>query len=134
MKGCELSMLMQQLGAAIEKLNPRDVQLLLASKGAIDIVVTPLHDGQPNGSNKTIAIMESDLLALVDSLDTSVSRDQGATLLKELSKAQLQALAKHISVSVDSGANKDRLVEKIVERRVGLRLRQDAFAQAMHTD
>lgn len=130
MSGFELAILMQHLGAAIEKLNPMDIQLLLANKATFDIVVTPASGGRPA---KPSAMGLHDVEMWIERLDASLSRELGVALLRDLNKAQLQAIAKHISVSVDGSASKDRIVEKIVERRVGLRLRQDAFAQAMHT-
>jgi len=134
MSGFELAILMQHLGAAIEKVNPIDIQLLLANKATFDIVVTPASGGRSAGSHKPTAMDLHDVEMWIERLDASLSRELGVALLRDLSKAQLQAIAKHISVSIDSSASKDRIVEKIVERRVGLRLRQDAFAQAMHTD
>lgn len=134
MSAYELSILMQHLGQAIEKLNSQDFQLLLANKATVNIVVTPSTEKMCHAIPKSEVIGQSELTTLIQQLDDSSSRDQGALLLKSLTKAQLQSLAKYISVSVDSGASKDRIVEKIVERRVGLRLRQDAFAQVMNVN
>lgn len=132
MKTLELALLMQRIGAAIEKLNPKDVQLLLANKASVNIVVTPIATSVESAAKKSV-IDHVDIEAIASKLGRSVSREQGTEVLRSLNRAQLQALAKHISVSVDSGATKDKLIEKVVERCVGLRLRQDAFAQAMNT-
>ncbi len=129
MSNFELANLMQHLSSAIQKLSADDVALLLANKATVAIAVTPLtkagHDAKPaTATSQNVSQIAADL-------DKASSREEGAALLKTLSKAELQSLAKHFSVSVDSSANKERFVEKIVERKVGLRLRQNAFSQVM---
>lgn len=129
MSNFELANLMQHLSAAIQKLSANDVALLLANKASVDILVTPTSKAHPVsklGTTDTLNIGQ-----ITQQLDAASSREAGATELKTLSKTELQLLAKHFSVSVDSSANKEKLIEKIVERKVGLRLRQNAFSQVM---
>ena len=129
MSNFELANLMQHLGAAMQKLSANDVALLLANKASVDILVTPTS--KVNQVSKLGAIDTLDISQITSQLDAASSREEGAIKLKTLSKTELQSLAKHFSVSVDSSANKDKLIEKIVERKVGLRLRQNAFSQVM---
>ncbi|MGB4118492.1 MAG: hypothetical protein WBK51_18275 [Polaromonas sp.] len=129
MSNFELANLMQHLSAAMQKLSANEVALLLANKASVDILVTPTSKGHPvskSGTTDTLNISQ-----ITNQLDAALSREEGATELKTLSKTELQLLAKHFSVSVDSSANKEKLIEKIVERKVGLRLRQNAFSQVM---
>lgn len=53
------------------------------------------------------------------------TREQGLQIVAGLSLKQLQDFAKFIHLA---SANKQQLQTRIVERVVGLRLRQDAFA------
>lgn len=129
MSNFELANLMQHLSAAIQKLSANDVALLLANKASVDILVTP--KSKVNQVSKLGATDALDISQITSQLDAASSREEGAIELKTLSKTELQSLAKHFSVSVDGSANKDKLIEKIVERKVGLRLRQDAFSQVM---
>lgn len=131
MKTSELAFLMQSLGEALKKLSPHDIQLVLSNKASVGIVVTPSADLVQRNSSKSVSQTPISIDFYMDKLDQSNSREDGMLILKDLNKSQLQILAKHISVSVDSGTSKERIIEKIVERRVGLRLRQNAFAQAM---
>lgn len=127
----EIAFLVQRFGLALEKLHPTEVKLLLADRASMEIVVTPDQCKKQISTAKGTTV-ELDITAVAVELEKSASREDGVTLLENLTKQELLAVAKHISLSVDSGLNKARLIEKIVERRVGLRLRQDAFAQAMH--
>lgn len=129
MSNFELANLMQHLSAAIQKLSANDVALLLANKASVDILVTP--KSKVNQVSKLGATDALDISQITSQLDAASSREEGAIELKTLSKTELQSLAKHFSVSVDGSANKDKLIEKIVERKVGLRLRQNAFSQVM---
>lgn len=129
MSNFELATLMQHLSVAIQKLSDNDVALLLANKASVDILVTPtikVNHVSKLGDTDTL-----DFARITNLLDAALSREQGAFELKTLNKTELQMLAKHFSVAVDSSANKEKLIEKIVERKVGLRLRQNAFSQVM---
>lgn len=132
MSRSELALLMQRLGAAVDELDPRDVKLVLNNKAFMSIVVTPVAKESQGVSSRQDAVHQGEAEHIAARLEASLSREQGAALLKALNKPQLLGLAKYISVSIDTSATKERLIEKIVERKVGLRLRQDAFAQAMH--
>lgn len=125
----ELANLMQHLSAAMQKLSANDVALLLANKASVDILVTPTP--KVNQVSKLVVADRLNISQITHKLDVALSREEGASELKTLSKTELQLLAKHFSVSVDSSANKEKLVEKIVERKIGLRLRQNAFSQVM---
>lgn len=129
MSNFELANLMQHLSAAIQKLSANDVALLLANKASVDILVTPTP--KVNHVSKLGVADTLNISQITSKLDAALSREDGANELKTLSKTELQLLAKHFSVSVDSSANKEKLIEKIVERKVGLRLRQNAFSQVM---
>jgi hypothetical protein len=130
MSNSELSILMQRLSKAIEKLSSKDIQLILSDSAEVDISVKPVQvTAKPE---ETISNGVSiDFSAISAQLDRMESRASGSQFLKNLTKLQLQELAKRFSVSVDSGASKERIVEKIVERKIGLRLRQNAFSQVM---
>lgn len=129
MSNFELANLMQHLSAAMQKLSANDVALLLANKASVDILVTPTP--KVNQVSKLVVADRLNISQITHKLDVALSREEGASELKTLSKTELQLLAKHFSVSVDSSANKEKLVEKIVERKIGLRLRQNAFSQVM---
>lgn len=131
MSASELSLLMQQLIPAIEQLGAKEIKLLLANKATLNLTVTPIDLTQKTPI-QMLSIGSSEVDEVAAQLEVATSRSQGTEILKTLNKTHLQALAKKFSISADSGITKDRLVEKIVERRVGLRLRQDAFATAMH--
>lgn len=129
MSNLELANLMQHLSAAMQKLSANDVALLLANKASVDILVTPTS--KTNHVTKLGTVATLNVPQITTQLDAATSREEGAIELKTLSRTELQSLAKHFCVSVDSSANKDKLIEKIVERKVGLRLRQNAFSQVM---
>jgi hypothetical protein len=129
MSNFELANLMQHLSVAIQKLSVDDVALLLANKASVDILVIP--SSRVNHASKLGMAVTPNLSQITNQLDAASSREEGATVLKMLSKVELQSLAKHFSVSIDSSANKEKIIEKIVERKVGLRLRQNAFSQVM---
>ena len=131
MSASEIALLLQRFGVALEKLNPTEIKLLLTDMASMEIVVSPSPDNKQISTAKAAAV-DIDVTAIANELESSVSREDGVMLLENLTKQQLLAVAKHISLAVDSSLSKARLIEKIVERRVGLRLRQDAFAQAMH--
>lgn len=131
MNASEIALLLQRFGVALEKLNPTEIKLLLTDMASMEIVVSPSPDNKQISTAKAVTV-DIDVTAIANELGSSVSREDGVMLLENLTKQQLLAVAKHISLAVDSSLTKARLIEKIVERRVGLRLRQDAFAQAMH--
>lgn len=132
----ELAFLFQQFGLAIQKLRPDDLALLLDNKASFDILVIPSPIEKINSYSKSktdIVATSFDCAKIAQKLNDSPTREMGILALKELNRIQLNILAKYFSISVDSSSNKDKLIEKIVERKIGLRLRQDAFSQVMNT-
>ena len=119
----EIAKLMQKLSMALEKLPPDQIERLLADEVQLSISLVTVKAQREKVSCSFEPSVYVALLA--DASD----RVQGATVLRDLTKDSLQTLAKHINLSLDSSVTKDRLVDRIVERAVGLRLRQDAFAQ-----
>lgn len=127
MNTSHLSVIMQRLGKAIERLPVDQIELLMQDKANIKILVTPRSIDSKNAE----VFSELELSDLNSNLADAVSREDGVRFLSGLTKVQLIVFAKHCSVSVDNSIGKEKVIEKIVERKVGLRLRQGAFTDAM---
>ena len=69
--------------------------------------------------------MTKDINFYLDQLDLCSTREEGHELLKKEKLKILNQIAGKIFID---GRNKQDLLNKIIERRIGLRLRQDAFA------
>ena len=122
MTATEIAILMRKFSAAIEVLPEEQIQKMLADDVFLGITCTQIRS--PIISNPPVDV--SSYVALLDAANDRVS---GINIVKDLNKTSLLTLAKTIHLSVDGSMTKDRLIEKIVERSVGLRLLQDAFAQ-----
>ena len=119
----EIAALMRKLSIALEKLPSDQIERLLADEMQLNISLTPV---------KTLKVKDSagfDPASYLGRLSAVSDRPEGALVLQGLTRSDLQLLAKRINLSVDSSMVKERLIDRIVERVVGLRLRQDAFAQ-----
>ena len=119
----EIAALMRKLSIALEKLPPDQIERLLADEVQLNISLTPIK------TQKVKDGADFDPSLYLSRLSDVSDRPRGAEVLQGLTKSDLQLLAKRINLSVDTSLVKERLIDRIVERVVGLRLRQDAFAQ-----
>ena len=83
----------------------------------------------PNRENHSSIISEVNVDSYIEELKKFPDRPSAEIFLSTLKKNELQSLAKKYDLSVDGSIAKDKLVLKLVERAVGLKLRQEAFSQ-----
>lgn len=112
--------LMRKLSLAFEELSEKQIDAILSEKLNIKITLVKIH----STSRPEVPVDE-----YLEKLNAMSDRQSGEVFLSVLNKSELQALAKKLDLSVDSSIAKDKLVNKVVERAIGLRLRQEAFAQ-----
>jgi hypothetical protein len=120
-----LQALAPQLSAGLLQLIDDEVDRLLSNRASLNIQVNRKQavNGVPS---KTTEWLELDSYA--QRFQSAQSREEGTALLKILTKPYLERLARHYSVPLDSSLTKARLIERMVEMTIGLKLRQAAFA------
>jgi hypothetical protein len=115
--------LVEKFAQALAGLSPEQLDSLLQDRARLKIALVA------NRATSSAPRAEVDLDGCAAKLRLLTDRAAGCELLASLNKPTLRALAKKFDLSVDSSATKDKLIDRIVERVIGLKLRQDAFAQ-----
>ncbi len=123
MKDSMKSIVVSKLANLIEEFNEQQLEQFLKNDAEIKIVIKPfkVQKEQVDYSDTAEHYLEQ--------LRTVNERSQGSEMLSPLTKPLLHCLAKQLNLSVDTSTPKNKLIERIVERSIGLRLRQEAFAQ-----
>jgi hypothetical protein len=123
MNAIALPLLMRKLSFALDELSSDQINRILKDELRFKIeLVTDI-------TKKETPHLEINVDAYVDKLNEMNDRQSGIKFLGNSTKAVLQVLAKRYQLSVDSSISKEKMVDRIVERAIGLRLRQEAFAQ-----
>ena len=123
--------LMQQLSMAAMQLSEKDVERVLANRASLSIVIKPKRVDSTIRNEFHASHAESDFLPVLQHLETLSARNDGYVLLKDFKRLELEKLARQVYIAVDSSMNKEKLIERIIEKKIGLRLRQNAFAEIM---
>lgn len=119
----DLPILMRKLSIALEELSPQQINGILSNDVRVKIKLVPTRE------KKIEEAEPADLEKYLAELREMKDRMSGTEMLEGLKKSVLQSLAKKLQLSIDSSLSKEKLTARIVERAIGLRLRQDAFAQ-----
>lgn len=119
----DLPILMRKLSIALEELSPQQINGILSNDVRVKIELVPTRE------KKIEEAEPADLEKYLAELREMKDRMSGTEMLEGLKKSVLQSLAKKLQLSIDSSLSKEKLTARIVERAIGLRLRQDAFAQ-----
>ena len=124
MKSSDLSKLLNMLQKSVASLDDSQVRALLQGDADLHIEVV-LHP--PKGKSQSALGESTSAEEIAAKLRDCDSREKGFALLEPLTKADLNALARHYDIHADRSVKKDNLVEKIVERIIGSRLRRGAI-------
>lgn len=123
MNSLNFSMILNKLSLSLEGFSPAQFDDVLAGKLKFKVSLVP------NRVNQLSINSEIDVVLYIEELKKFPDRSSAEIFLLKLKKNELHALAKKYDLSVDGSIAKDKLVGKLVERAVGLKLRQEAFSQ-----
>jgi hypothetical protein len=123
MNSLNFSMLLNKLSLSLEEFSPEQFNDVMTGKLKLKVSLVP------NRENHSSIISEVNVDSYIEELKKFPDRPSAEIFLSTLKKNELQALAKKYDLSVDGSIAKDKLVLKLVERAVGLKLRQEAFSQ-----
>ena len=123
MNSLNFSMLLYKLSLSLEDFSPEQFNDVMTGKLKLKVSLVP------NRENHSSIISEVNVDSYIEELKKFPDRPSAEIFLSTLKKNELQALAKKYDLSVDGSIAKDKLVLKLVERAVGLKLRQEAFSQ-----
>ena len=115
--------LLQKIVVAIHDLSESQIEKILNDQACLRISVVT------NRTKSVVGPAAEHVEECLQKLRQAGSREVGTEVLSGINKKLLEAVAKKLDLSIDSSITKDRLIDRIVERAVGLRLRQDAFAR-----
>jgi hypothetical protein len=127
----KVAALMQHLSATVAQLDETQADQVLSNEASLSIVIKPIRGESKAQIKRQQMNARLSLASIVDQLNILSTREDGCALLEGLTRFDLQELAKFVCIAVDGSMNKEKLVERIVERKIGLRLRQNAFAEVM---
>jgi len=124
--------LLHLLAETVERSTRADFEALLA--GRATLMISQPHSTTPREGRAEAALNKrgrpnKDLTGLVTQLRTLGSREDGLNLLKEaqLTKKELEALARLMDLPVPRDDDAERLRQKIVEESIGSRLNSQAI-------
>ena len=124
--------LLRLLAETVERASRADLEALLDRRATLmnwQRHSTTPREGQPDAPLNKRRRPTKDLSGLVAQLRTLGSRDEGLNLLKEaqLTKKELEALARLMDLPVPRDDDAERLRQKIVEESIGSRLNSQAI-------
>jgi len=133
MDGKDLAKLLRRIAEALERSSPSDVAGLLA--GRASVVISPgsaggrRNEGQQFHREKRRQRSAKDLAGLGAQLKQLESRDDGVRLLMraQLTKLELEDLARLMDLPVLKEDDVDRLRQKIIQASIGARLNSQAI-------
>jgi hypothetical protein len=123
MKSSELAELLSIFQRFVAGLQDAQIKQLLGGQGKLQLSL--LRDDQLY--KKDAALGSSKSADIIQLLGNCKDRSSGIEFLQAYSKSDLLSVVKFLDIHVDRSANKAQVVEKIVERTVGARLRRSAI-------
>lgn len=125
----ELRDLFRAVLAAVEGLTEEELDLLLARRARLKLVVEPFR---LKASGRTDLPLWRDRLnvgRVLDDLLHSGSREEGNSILEaaSLTKMDLEQIARHLNLPLLKQDNTERLRDKILEATIGSRLNSEAI-------
>jgi len=122
-----LGKLFKRIGGLIEKTPIGDLDALLS--GEAELLIVRKGKRQPKENHALGASNGRDLASMILDLRSLASRDEGLRLLgkAELSKKDLEKMARIMDLPVYREDNAERLRQRIIEQSIGARLNSEAI-------
>lgn len=118
--------ILRRLAELLERSSPQEVHALLKGVSRLTVAERTGSKQRP-GKRRVLAI--ADLPALAGQLRERTTREEGLALLeeREMSKAELERLARVMDLPVTRDDNAEKLRDRIIEAAIGFRLRSQAI-------
>jgi hypothetical protein len=124
MKSMEHAKLLSIFHQFVAGLSDSQLKKLLDGQGKLKIAISNDQIAARTEITNDCIESQSTILALLNELPT---RQSGYLALEPHTKNDLLIVARHLDIPVDRSSNKSQLIEKIVERTVGMKLRRTAI-------